>query len=267
MPHSDYAVSNLQCPSKNDCVIIGLDDVSQISQVKYAQTWQNAKWGAPHFFSQSQLGKGFATMIFDALSCPSTTWCIGAGQFEASSGRSSPFSVTMHNGEWSHLTLLKGYHESTNNNGLNSISCGSIGNCVATGVSRFGTGNEASVPLIMSESGGKWAPPSTLSIPGVTSPQLDPTLVPLVSCVRNTQCTGVITLRATDGLVVGVATLRGASHWSVVRLTDLGQFTYPSLQGLWCSKSDCVAVGTGDTPAKAGGFNTVPLVVTAKGSW
>ena len=108
MPHSDYAVSNLQCPSKNDCVIIGLDDVSQISQVKYAQTWQNGKWGAPHFFSQSQLGKGFATMIFDALSCPSTTWCFGAGQFEASSGRSSPFGVTMHNGEWSHLTLLEG---------------------------------------------------------------------------------------------------------------------------------------------------------------
>jgi hypothetical protein len=264
-PHPRYGVASLQCPAKNYCVIVGLDDVTQVVQKKYSQTWENGKWGAPHFFSQSTLGGGFATLWFNALSCPSTSWCMGVGQYQTATGRSAPFSVTMSTGRWGPLKLLTGYHGSTNDNALTSVSCVASGVCVATGASRFGRGDEASVPLIMSESGGHWAPPRTLPIPGVTSSQLDPTQVPVVSCATDSQCTGTIASFAADGLTIGVATLRGSGQWTVVRISNLGRFESPTLLALSCFKAGCVGLATATGPPS--GPARVQLVVTTSGAW
>jgi hypothetical protein len=163
------------------------------------------------------------------------------------------------------MTSLTGYRDSTNDNSLTSVSCVAAGTCVATGASQFGSGDVASVPLIMSETNGKWATARTLAIPGITSTLLDPTQVPLVSCVRDMQCTGMVASRFSDGITVGVATRRGSGQWTVVRINDLGRFTSPTLLALSCFKSACVGIGTAAGPAS--GPSRVPLVVTTSGAW
>jgi hypothetical protein len=123
----------------------------------------------------------------------------------------------------------------------------------------------ASVPLIMSESDGQWAPARTLAIPGITSSLLDPTQVPLVSCVRDMDCTGMVASRFTYGITIGVATLRSSGQWSVVRINDLDRYTSPTLLALSCFKSACVGIATAAGPAS--GPSRVPLVVIAIGAW
>ncbi len=264
-PHSDFGVTALQCPSKNFCVIIGLDDVSATSQLQFAQTWQGGKWGSPHFFSPSELGDEVTTLGPRALSCPTTSWCIEVGRYETASGRITPFDATLSKGQWGPMTSLTAYRDSTNDNSLTSVSCVAAGTCVATGASQFGRGDVASVPLIMSESDGQWAPARTLAIPGITSSLLDPTQVPLVSCVGDMDCTGMVASRFTDGITIGVATLRSSGQWSAVRINDLDRYTSPTLLALSCFKSACVGIATAAGPAS--GPSRVPLVVTASGAW
>ena len=263
--HSDYGVVDLQCPATNDCVIIGLDDVSAVKQLQYAQTWRGGKWGAPHFFSPSTLGKNVTTLGSRALSCPSTTWCMEVGRSMTASGRTVPLSATMSAGRWGPLTSLTDYRASTNDNSLASISCVAINECVATGDSQFGVGEEAGVPLLMSVADGHWATPATLAIPGVTSPHLEPTNMPLVSCVRHAQCTGIVSYGYGPSFIVGVATKPHAGRWSVVRVANLGRFKSPFLVALSCFKGACVALGTASAPS--GGPDIVPLVVTSSGTW
>jgi hypothetical protein len=265
-PSIGYGVANLQCPAKNYCVVIGLNDVSLIAQQQYAQTWQDGQWGSPHVFSSTGLGNKVTIRGIHALSCPTTTWCLEVGQYVTATGRTELFDVTMSNGQWGSLSSLKGDHDSTNTNTLNSISCVASGTCVATGESAFGSGNEASVPLIMSESGGHWATARTIPIPGVTSPQLDPVQVPVVSCVRGSLCTGLVAVRSIYD-TIGVATMRGSGQWNVVRVTDLGQYTEPALLALSCFKGACVALGWATAPSPASESSPVPLIVTARGAW
>jgi hypothetical protein len=176
-----------------------------------------------------------------------------------------PVTATMSKGRWGQLKSLKGYHNSTNYNSLISISCVAAGACVATGESQ--RNGASSVPLIMSESGGRWSKPRTLKIPGVTSPLYQPTLMPLVSCVSVSQCTGLVTLGVIDGFTIGAATLKGTDHWVVVRTTNLGRFRSPTLMALSCLKSVCVGVGTGYGPGPIQVRYSVPLVVTSDGKW
>jgi hypothetical protein len=261
---ADYGVVNLQCPATNDCVIIGIDDVSAVKQLQYAQTWQGGRWGAPHFFSTSVLGKDVTTLGSRALSCPSTSWCMEVGRYMTASGRTVPLSATMSDGQWGPLTPLTGYRASTNLNALASISCVATGECVATGDSQFGVGGESSVPLIMSVSAGHWAAPRTVVIPGVTSPRLEPTNMPLVSCVRHAKCTGVVSYGVGDSLIVGVATKPRAGRWTVVRVATFGRFKSPFVTALSCLDDVCVAIGSASGTS---GPPSVPLVVTSSGSW
>jgi hypothetical protein len=263
-PHPNFNVNDLQCPTKNYCVITGFVTLSKDSDSVYAETWQSGTWGAPHIFS-SDIGGHAGSVAHPTLSCPSASWCIEVGGYLPVSGRYRPVTATMSKGRWGRLKSLKGYHNSTNYNSLASISCVAAGECVATGASQ--RNGVSSVPLIMTESFGRWAKPRTLAIPGVTSPLYQPTQMLLVSCARESQCTGLITLGDIDGFTIGAATLRGAGHWSVDRTTDLGRFRSPTLLALSCLKSICVAVGTGYGPGPIQVRYSVPLVVTAVGKW
>jgi len=229
---ASYFITALQCPSKNACVILGLTNITVDASSPFAQTWQNGKWGAAHIFSVSALGKG-ASVAEMALSCPSISFCTAVGQFSGDHGSTTPLSVSMAKGKWGPLTAHKGYHSTTNINEL---------------------------------SAGRWAAPITLASPYPAGPYAAATQMPVVSCVSDTDCSGLVT-GGTAGYPIGVATMRGAGHWSVVdtlNLAKLGKYSAPSLRALSCLTDNCVAVGSGAVGANGAGSH-VPLVVSLHG--
>ena len=262
---ASYFITALQCPSKNACVILGLTNITVDASTPFAQTWQNGKWGAAHIFSVSALGKG-ASVAEMALSCPSISFCTAVGQFSGDHGSTTPLSVSMAKGKWGPLTAHKGYHSTTNINELTSVSCVAPGTCVATGQTVNKTNPLDGDPLIMSESAGRWAAPITLASPYPAGPYAAATQMPVVSCVSDTDCSGLVT-GGTAGYPIGVATMRGAGHWSVVdtlNLAKLGKYSAPSLRALSCLTDSCVAVGSGAVGANGAGSH-VPLVVSLHG--
>ena len=257
-PHPSFDAFAVQCPSKTLCVVIG-----RAAQL-VALTWNSGKWSAPHVFYLSDFGTQVRDAYLPSLSCTSTNWCIAVGQDVAEASNSpQAVSVTMKNGQWGRPTPLVGYHDSTDGNFLSSVSCVAKGSCTATGGTLFDPVNP--LPLVMTESHGHWKKAKVLTIPGHAPPPESSMALSPVSCASNTQCTGLITSYPTT-LVSGVATTRGAGHWSVDLFTQLGAFVVPSLTALSCMNDTCVAVGNGKMPSDGDG-TLVPLVVTSHGAW
>jgi hypothetical protein len=228
-----------------------------------ALTWKSGKWSAPHVFSLSDFGKKVRDTYLPSLSCPSTSWCIAVGQYiRVASNSPQAVSVTMKKGQWGRPTPLVGYHDSKEGNFLGSVWCVANGSCTATGGTLFDLTNP--VPLVMTESRGHWKQAKILTTGLAPPPDSSLALSP-VSCASDTQCTGLITDYPSTA-TSGVATTRGAGHWSVDLFTQLGAFVVPSLAALSCMKETCVAVGDAKMPSD--GYGTyVPLVVTSHGAW
>jgi hypothetical protein len=256
-PHPSIDIFDVQCPSKTFCVIIG-----RAAQL-VALTWNSGKWSAPHDFYLSDFGKKVRDAYLPSLSCTSTDWCIAVGQdVKVASNSPQAVSATMKNGRWARPTPLVGYHDSTDGNFLGSVSCVAKGSCTATGGILFDLVNP--VPLVMTASHGHWKKAEVLTT-GLAPPPDSSTELSPVSCASDGLCTGLLTGYPST-TVIGVATTRGAGHWSVDLFTQLGAYVVPSLTALSCMKGTCVAVGNGKMPSDGDG-TFVPLIVTSHGAW
>jgi hypothetical protein len=258
IPLASFDPFAVQCPSPTLCVVIG-----RAAQL-VALTWNSGKWSAPHDFYLSDFGKNVRDAYMPSLSCTSINWCIVVGQdVNVASNSPQAVSVIMKNGQWGRPTTLVGYHDSTDGNFLDSVSCVAKGSCTATGGTLYDPANP--VPLVMTQSHGVWKKAKVLSKPGLALATNESMALSPVSCASDTQCTGLLTAYPST-LVSGVASTRNAGHWTVDHFTHLGAFFVPQLTALTCLKGTCVAVGNVTTQSNRAGTR-VPVVVTSRGAW
>lgn len=146
---------------------------------------------------------------------------------------------------------------------LDSVSCSSVGNCVAVGDYR--AANRTTRPLLVTESGGTWGTGSELQLPGNADTSPDPNQpgvgggLAFVSCPAAGECTAVGSYTNTDaghGYYPWVAT-EGGGSWSAGNEALLpadasalgdpeksGTSPFFGFTGLSCpAAGDCTAVG------------------------
>ncbi len=217
-------LNGLFCNSVDNCV--GMGSGEAIVSTNGGHSWTGVGTGP----SQS----------LNAVSCPSPVKCVAVADYDTTTGMSSA-AVSSDNGQsWTAATAPPGVHD------FQSISCGSVNNCVAVGadaVNECGSGTNGCSMLgtqtgaieFSTNGGGSWvlvpAPSSALQLRGV-------------ACGSATRCVAVGNGAAGTG-EVAVFSADGGATWSSGALSGTGDAS-SFLDSVSCpSPEECVAVGGG----------------------
>ena len=143
-----------------------------------------------------------------------------------------------------------------------SLSCSSVGNCLAVGVTP--NGSNGWMPVMAVASNGTWGTTVNVVLPSGHSTSGDSSDLSSVSCISASSCEAVGTYETAggdaEGMVVPIE-VSGASaaQGTAIELPLPTGATQAELEGVSCTSTACTAVGESD----AG-----PLVATnAAGSW
>lgn len=150
-------LSGDSCPSSAFCVAVGSytvdggNDSYGLIETLSGESWTPAQAPVP---ANATAVSGQVNTALVSVSCPSTTSCIAVGWYTDSSGNSEGLIDTLSGGQWSASeaplpTNTNGY----TGPGLSSISCPSVGSCVAVGFYGGGAGPGG---FIDASSNGVW---------------------------------------------------------------------------------------------------------------
>jgi hypothetical protein len=143
---------------------------------------------------------------FKGVACASAGNCSLGGQYLDQSGRYQGFLDNVVNGNLQRaqvLTLPSGATQSGHNGGVVSISCPSVGNCVA-GAAYLNTQNQY-VALLATQKNHVWSTGSTVSLPGSA------TTVGVAGGIYSVQCFTVTTCQASGSYQSGASRYDGFS--------------------------------------------------------
>ena len=211
-------------------------------------------------------GAPTATADLTGLSCPSTTFCVATGMYEAATGADQGLIETMSAGAWTAAAapLPGGGDGPTGHSYLEAVSCSGAGACVAVGWYREGLATYALVDELAATG---W---SALSAPQAATAPTDPrSYLVSVTCPAAGTCVGVgFANDATGGtapLVAHVADGAVSAELLDVPGGDLGAGTTNHLQAVACgAPGTCAAVGTYRDGA---GTTTALGAVLSAGTW
>jgi hypothetical protein len=182
-------VDSVSCASAGNCGVVGyyLDQARDGQAFVVSET--GGTWGTavevPGLGTLNLGGYAYAASV----SCRSAGNCAAGGFYSSdSSGQQQAFVVTESHGIWDHAVEVPG-SGALNTGGLagvNSVSCGSAGNCVAGG--QYLPGTTGGVPLqafVVTESHGIWG--QAIKEPGPDA-QVPGDLIQSVSCASAGKC-------------------------------------------------------------------------------
>src|SRR5579859_736139 len=136
-------VGSVSCPSAGNCAAGGsYRDAAGHLQVFVASKLKG-RWGkATEVPGSGALNKG-GTAFVKSVACPSAGNCAAGGSYLGGSGHTEAFVVGERNGVWGKAIAVPGLGALNvgGNAQVNSVSCGSAGNCAAGGSYRDGSGN------------------------------------------------------------------------------------------------------------------------------
>jgi hypothetical protein len=169
-------LNSVTCTSPGNCVAVGGYTTSSGSQAILVSETAGV-WGQASPVTLPAVTSGLADL--NSVTCTSSGNCVAVGAFGDPNGNYEAIVAAETNGVWgaaSELNLPAGANTITNtqNAGLNSVACTSVGECVAVGYysDNYG-GSQASGPtagtataMVASEAGGVWGQASQLSTPG-----------------------------------------------------------------------------------------------------
>ena len=127
------------------------------------------------------------------MSCASAGDCVAAGEFNNSSGGYEAFVARLSGGVWGQATPVvfgSGVQRSSPFARLNSVSCASVGNCVAVGgFTNSGNGYEA---FVVAMSNGVWGQATLVAFGGLQASNPSRlTYLQSVSCPATGECVAV----------------------------------------------------------------------------
>jgi hypothetical protein len=130
------------------------------------------------------LAKGGAVLV--SVSCASPGNCSAGGSYTDGAGHSQPFVAGQTHGKWGTALEVPGIAAlNTGDAAINSLSCGSVGNCSAGGSYTDGAGH--SQAFVVNESNGSWGMAKEIPSTGALNASGDAAAVSL-SCGSAGNC-------------------------------------------------------------------------------
>lgn len=257
-PNADTSVfpvslADVSCSSPSFCVAIGNYTDTSGNTDPMLLTLSNGSWAA----KQAPVPPNAASGKVSAwggwnngyISCPSSSFCVAAGNYTDTSGNSDGMLLTLSGGSWTaeQAPLPANAVSAPNATWLAGVSCVSASFCDAGGVYTASDGGEHN--LLLTWRGQSWAA-SDHSGGGGWGP---------VSCVSASFCAAVV---YGDGVVSEQGLTWTGGAWAAATFPSEPYAAYWSMLGLACSSTSfCVAVGNGDV-ASGSSFDAVLVTRT-----
>jgi hypothetical protein len=154
-------VTSVSCASAGNCAAGGSYEDGHGHSLVFVASERNGRWGtAIEIPGTAHLNAGGYPQV-SSVSCPSTGNCAAGGWYLDSSGNRHAFIVSERNGRWGTAIEIPGTRARS---WVNSVSCGSAGNCAADGGYIDSSGRIW--PFVASEQNGRWA---AIEVPGIAS--------------------------------------------------------------------------------------------------
>jgi hypothetical protein len=233
--HSAYA-SAVSCSGAGSCVLVGDYDDQHYNAYGLIETLSGGTWTAQSAPQPSGTGS-YQSVELESVSCPSSTVCAAAGEYETSSGSEAPFVDTLSSGQWSATALSLPSGDTSAN--LVSISCATASSCATAG-----TAQTSSVPhgLVATWNGTTWSDQNA-SLPSGANSNGDGTLLS-VNCWASGSCTAVGQYETSSGTSYPLVTTYSSSTWSGKTTGSVASSGQLELESVSCySASWCAAVG------------------------
>src|SRR6266704_2095957 len=154
-------VTSVSCASAGNCAAGGSYEDGHGHSLVFVASERNGRWGtAIEIPGTAHLNAGGYPQV-SSVSCPSARNCAAGGWYLDSSGNRHAFIVSERNGRWGTAIEIPGTRARS---WVNSVSCGSAGNCAADGGY---IDNSCSIrPFLAGEQNGRWA---AIEFPGIAS--------------------------------------------------------------------------------------------------
>jgi hypothetical protein len=199
-------LSSVSCASADDCGAVGAYDDNSDTVQGLLLTKVSGVWGTGlEATLPANHSAGIQSLV--SVSCPAAGNCSAGGNYIDSSNHLQGLLLNEISGVWATGTeaTLPANAATSPNAAIESVSCGSPGNCSAVGAYLDNSFN--SQGLLLNESSGVWAPGIEATPPAnaATNPLVVPTSV---SCPSANNCTAVGTYfgAGTQGLLLGDVT-------------------------------------------------------------
>jgi len=160
-------LQSVSCASATVCVVVGtVGDRSESSGGEFtlADRWNGTKW----ILLSSVNTPGELYRGLEAVSCPSTGFCIAVGNETDRNGTDSTLSEVLKGSRWSRAATPA--TPGGQFRGLDGVSCVSSADCTAIGF--FDTAQHLYLSLADQWNGASWARQATPSVPGATYSEL-----------------------------------------------------------------------------------------------
>jgi hypothetical protein len=160
-------VTSVSCGSAGNCSAGGSYGNNSIHQQAFVVSQVNGKWGtAIEVPGTAALNAGGNAQV-NSVSCPSAGNCSAAGFYADGSGHQQVFVVSQIHGIWQPATEVPGTAALNifGTAGINSVSCGSAGNCSAGGF--YADGSNHQQAFVVSQVNGAWG--TAIEVPGTAA--------------------------------------------------------------------------------------------------
>jgi hypothetical protein len=270
---SDDRLGAISCPNVGQCEAVGTYDLTAGGEGGYALTWDNLGFDDVQNGSVLQVQPPATTTspqvtVLDGISCVTINNCVAVGAFSETGLGVEPMIAQETNGVWATGITPTNEPAGEEEAALLSDSCTSAGNCVATGVALFPSGEK---PIIEQETNGVWASaPTVAQLPNDVSVANPNAGLLSVSCLPSGTCEAVGEYENTTGNTVPLTYQRVGGTWQSPGTVSLpGDAATPNdavFGGVSCIVANdlCEAVGT-YTLASGGGQSMSAL--SRGGTW
>jgi hypothetical protein len=251
---SDHSYfTQVACTSVGNCVAVGAVRNSSGTGEAFTQTLINGNWEVARTATfDDGVQAGNPDDIFNSVSCTSAGNCVAAGHFKSSAGGREAFTQTQTNYSWARAVPAPfgaGVQIAAPSASafFDSISCFSVGNCVAAGAFTNASGNLVAFTQALRDGNWETAIPATFDA-GVQDLSKNSTFR-MVSCSSAGNCAAVGRFINASGQEEAFAQIQTNGTWANAVPATFGdgiQNTSPDdyFQRVSCPiDGHCVAVG------------------------
>ena len=246
-------LTSIACSAVGSCVAVGSFSDKKSSPAIMVVIEVGDVWGAATQLSlppdAGTVQHALGNIELAGVSCENASNCVAVGSYLDRAGSIVPMHVTETAGTWGVAVRAKlpAHLPAVESAELDSVSCVSIGSCVAVGY--FTNASSRIAPVIETESAGTWGPIVPVGIPAMV-PAATGGVLADVACAIGPDCTAVGDITLASGQTVPDVAVDVAGHWQpLARLTTIpAGIAHPrtaELHSVACPGSNlCVAVGS-----------------------
>ena len=262
-------LGSVSCASAGNCTAVGNYFYSAGHYTGQMLTETSGTWAAGIEASLPANAGTNSNGGFGSVSCASAGNCTAVGGYTDGSGHGQGLLLTETSGIWAAgVEASLPANAATNSDvGLDSLSCGSAGNCTAVG-DYESTTSGYSHGLLLTETSGTWTTGVEAPLPA-NAGSIPDTRLDSVSCASAGNCTAVGNYEDSSGHLQGLLLTETSGTWAAGVEASLpanaGTTAFPQLGSVSCaSAGNCSVVGTYDDSS---GNGQGLLLTETSGAW